>query len=1146
MASSQNPTGTPTVNELRGLGKDYQGAAIRWRDFPSTDTTTGAAYQDIIMACGFRLFIMGVEVTPHVMGSISWDRHGRDGSNSLNFTLDNNNSKFVYTNTDLGGSSKFDTAYIGDTLTSTSDIPLNNMVPKLDAKISSKSNESDIPDADNLTWYIPAADVKDKFVFDEVPKKYFYKYKSKLGIKTPATGNDYKARYDLTPGACAINLMDHVRLFIMDPNEDTVLLSDTKWKPEFTGFVTSANVTNNPLTGESTLSITCNDIRHLMRKMRYITNLNDISILSSLISFTDSDEVQDGAGVFNDLLIASSDPKWSNTLAESSADSVIRAITVGDDLAALAATTGQPNRVADQEKTQDALYPKFTDAVDQDTLETQYTRKIDAVQAIKSSSTGQRFSPIGTYTLGLYKGYDPPADGADNSSQISKLEEWMDILNFGIARQWLDYDTVTLIGQNTKPSLGVDRGATDDQSAFSALNGFVHILCPAGGLSVSNVWDRVFVTFDGSPTMSNRMEVLEQMCNTIDYQIQVNAMGDLCFEFPMYDFYPEEFGKYKYTMALSDSIKHYDFNDEGDGNPITGLRVFGQYKAEDQYNEDDSWLQHNLYSIYIKSDYMASKYGVLVEELGIPWAMNAWGNTDAENKEKLGALASFGIIEFMKRMSKMSSMSLNSTYNPFLWPNKPIINRDARRMGLMNSVNNSMQINGLCTTGIGCEYIRKADTDGTFLNLCGAQNTPFSYANRGGLSLFPNKTAVAGDKELPFLQNNSLIYTFNNGFGIEIIQPDETMIYSLFAKYGINGTPVSHQGAMGKKTYSDPQKCYNAFRRLPQNQQDALEAVANKLCHGRGTLRGWQIYQYMQSESGYQLTKTNSNGGAVGLIQYIPSTLVHLYGKGALEGAPSGMTSAQLQQWFRNSQYCTGPNAYVNQIALAGTYLALNSGGTVANMDQLNRTIYMPGAVKDTSVPFASSAQPASVRARASKTDGNSVSLDDLLYRVKGIDSNETTDNETLEKAYLAGKGSSAKTATAATTQVIKSGTNAAYTQGTTIADKAAKAVSSTASGVVNSVASWMLGNSVSKVGTAVSSSANATTGKLNNTAATAATQASQVVDVKGTVNDVTNSTLNQVGTNVSNTSVLGYKPLKGGGFATTPGLTAGTSGSNN
>lgn len=1152
MANSQNPTGIPTVNELRGLGRDYQGAAIRWRDFPSGDTTTGAAYQDIAIACGFRLFIMGVEVTPHCMGSISWDRHGRDGTNSLNFTLDNNFNKFVYTNVDLGGSSKFDTTYIGDSLETSSDIPMNNLVPKLDAKVTSASKESEIPDADSLQWNIADYAGKDKFVFDGLPKKLLYKYKSKLGIKTPATGNDYKARYDLTPGACAINLMDHVRLFTMDPNEDSADIARTKWKPEYTGFVTSASITHNPITGESSIAITCHDIRQLMRKMRYITNLNDVSILSSLISFSAESEVQDGAGIFNDLLIASSDPTMANTLSQSPADSVIRAIVLGDDINALNATKGQTDRVDVQEKQQDSYYPRNEKYVKWDTLESQYSKKIDAVQAIKQSDTGKRFSPVGTFTLGLYRGYDPPAAGADNSPQVAKLEEWMDLLNFGIARQWLDYDTVTNIGQNTKPSLGTSRSSTDDQSAFSALNGFVHIMCPTGGLSVSNIWDRVFVTFDGSPTLSNRMEILEQMCNTIDYQIQVNTMGDLCFEFPMYDFYPEEFGKYKYTMALSDSLKHYDFNDEGDGNPLTGLRVFGSYRAEDQYNEDDSWLQHNVFSVFIKSDYMASKYGVLVEELGIPWAMNAWGtdtakdtSTDKEdtNAAALGALASFGIIEFMKRLSKMSSMTLNSTYCPFLWPNKPMLNRDIRRMGLMNSINNSMQIKGLCTTGIGCEYIRKADTDGTFLNLCGAKNTPFSYANRNGLALFPNKTAIAGDNELPFSQNGSLIYTFNNGFGIEIIQPDETMIASLFAKYGINGTPVEHQGALGKHEWSDPQKCYNAFKALPQDQQNALDAVANKLCHGKGTLRGWQIYQFMQSESSYQLAKPNPHGGAIGLIQYVPSTLMDLYSNGALSGAPSGMSSSQLQVWFRNSQYCTGPNAYVNQIVLAGYYLTKNSGGTINNVSELNRTIVMPGSLKDPTVPYSSNRQPASVQnlARKNQTNG-AISNDDLLYRVKGIDSNETTDNEALEKARLAGKGSSAATAKAATTQVIKNNSKTStYTSGTVV-DKAANTVSSTASGVVNAVTTWLLGNSLDKVGSSVNSSVNGTTSKLNNTAGTAVTNTSNIVDATKTVDEVTKSTLNQVGNNISNTSVLGIKPLKNGTFTTTPGFSTGAS----
>jgi hypothetical protein len=894
-----------------------------------------------------------------------------------------------------------------------------------------------------------------------------------------------------------------------------------------------------------------------MQKMRYMTNTNDASVLSTLISFTEQDEVQDGAGLFNDLFLAAGNPTWSTTLSDCSADTVIRAITLGEDIAALTADKGRENRVAEIERTQDKLYPSSADIVPAVKLEEWYTQKLKTVQAKKKASKSSTFSPVGTFSMGLYKGYDPPAEGADNSEQVAKLEEWMDLLNFGIGRQWMDYDTVTMIGQFTRPSLGKELGATDDQSPFSAFNGFVHILCPSGGLSVSNIWDRVFITFDGSPSMSNRMEVLEHMCNTIDYQIQVNTMGDLAFEFPMYDFYPEEFGKYKYTMALSDSLKHHEFNDEGDGNPVTGFRVFGQYKSEDALNEDDSWLQHNLYSVYIKSDFMASKYGVLVEELGIPWAMNAWGTgttgqqdgsqvPPSDNKEKMSALASFGIIEFTKRIAKMSSMSLNSVYCPFVWPNKPMLNRDIRRMGIMNSVNSSVQINGVCKTGISCEYIRKADTDGSFLNICGAKNTPFSYASKAGLALFPNKAAVQGDKEKPFKQNGDIIYTLDNGFGIEIIMPDEASMQKLFEKYGVNNTQTTSSatgGAVSKKTWSDPQKVYNKFRTLPMDQQNKLNAMANKLCGGDGSLRGWQIYQYMLSESGYKVNNPNPMGGANGLIQFMPATLIQLANSGALKGAPKGLDPKNnrdrsiIASWFTQSPYCVGPNATANQLDLTESYLTqISHGNKIEGLAGLNKYIFLPAANPDPNMSFSDPRQPDSIRKIANKISAANGGVDSLnaMMRLKGFDTTTPPSDSQLETNRLSGvSGSKAAAASAVTAQKAAPPalrTSTATTSSLYVAGVPKAAQKPTASkNIVDNMISSMADPIFNSLGTGIN---NGVTGYANDKVSQAGVDQAVTSLSKTTssvVSSTTQSTLEQADSAASNVSVFGYRAMKGG-----------------
>lgn len=1021
MPASANPEQAQSSNEYRGTGS-YQGAAIRWRDFAETSVdSANPDYQEIVIACGFRLFIMGVEVTPHVTGSINVDRHGRDGVNSLSFTLDNNFSKFVFTNWNLGGSKELDRVYFGNSLTTTQGVPMNNTVPVLDALVSSSTTPDDMPSENKLNWLIPGYAGKDKYIYDEAPKRDLFNYKKLLGIQSSSTHNKKKARYTLTPGTCAIHLMDHVRLFVLDTSEDNVVTELTQWKPEYTGFVSSVSVNENPVTGESTISVSCYDIRQLLRRMRYVTNLADASVLSTLIVF--ENESQDGAGIFNDLLIVDANTDFSTTLANCTADTVIRAMLLGEDPAALRQEETTAGRAEQIEQNQDAKYPHDKLYTNVKNLEAQYKGKI-SIASEKSSGSGSKPSPVGTFTMGLYKTYQPPKSNKDTKTE--KLEEWLDLMNFGISRQWLSYDDVTRIGRLTRPSIGVSADATGDISPFSAYNGFVHFLVPAGGLSVSSIWDKIFVTFDGSANMSNRMEVIEQMCSTIDYQIQVNTMGDILFEFPMYDFLPEAFGKYKYTMALSDSIKSQEFNDEGEGNPITGLMVTGGRHNDDESFQAEDRLKDLLYTVYIKSEFLASKYGGICESLPVPWALGVWDDEDkAENTEKLQQLASFGVIEFVKRVAKMSSMSLTGMYNPYVWPNKPIVNRNVRRAALLGSVNHSIQINGSCSTSVSCEFVRHADIDGEFINICGAKNTPFSYAHNKGLALFPHKGVDKGSHEISFTQNGATI-TVIDEFGIEIIEPTQAMIDSVKTKFGLQDVPSSSY-PLGTQSWTDPYKVWNAFRSLPQEEQDKINAMAKRL----GSIPGWRYYQYMLSESQYKTNNPNAQGsGANGLIQFMPATLMQMADRGLLDGgsppAPKGLESdprkpgyarskAIMTNWFQNSSYCAGPDAKKNQIDLTESYLKMQmqavGSPSIDSMGQLNGLVFMPAAVKNNpNMTFSDPRQPTSVQNAASKTAAQNNGADSLsaVIRMKGI-SEEAPSETDLEKARVLGVKSSAQ-----------------------------------------------------------------------------------------------------------------------------------------
>jgi hypothetical protein len=286
------------------------------------------------------------------------------------------------------------------------------------------------------------------------------------------------------------------------------------------------------------------------------------------------------------------------------------------------------------------------------------------------------------------------------------------------------------------------------------------------------------------------------------------------------------------------------------------------------------------YSVIIKSDTMASKYGNVPEEYAIPWLARVWtfSSTDASgavidnNALQRNALISFGIIEFFKRIAAMSSMGFDGIYNPFWLPNRPVLNKLLRRTGLTTSASISIPIDGAPTSSVESFYVRAADHNGNFIVITGSPNTPFSYADGQRLALF----------------STASLDNIRTTYGIEIIDPSQSMVEQANVGLqapapGIGGNGSgSAGGANNVNAYSVSKAIARSFARYDalQKTDPKLHAMIAEVANSAG-MDPHLLYQIMEFESGGgnkinplgAYNKKNPAQGAQGVIQFMPDTL---------------------------------------------------------------------------------------------------------------------------------------------------------------------------------------------------------------------------------------------------------------------------------
>ena len=498
------------------------------------------------------------------------------------------------------------------------------------------------------------------FLYTEQPKKQIYDRKAE--VNKGVSGPD-KYVYSLGYRNLVVQKHDTVRIFYQNP------ISLTQWLPAFTGYVDNVSRDKDYTTGQSTLRISCFCIRGLLKRMRVQkspTHGKDVAY----------EILNDSEGFFKDFI---NPTNYSNVLGKSSFEEAMNKLILGE-------------------------------------------------KSIKNSGVGRMtkgdeyfYDPSDSVPAGSVKSYvssteDPYGKGGLEIPAFNTdiLQHWYNLLLCGEYDgkvQPLSIYDVKKIGEDSHPD---GEHAPDAQKMY--------MLMPKGGLRTRELLKTHFSEGTETRDFEDRFSLISTFCETIDYQWWVTAMGDIVFEFAMYEFLPSDFN-YSNLMEIDHYVKSDDLADE-EGDIATVLTVTGGMSSEDIEKAQANIRAALVPRILITSPNLSARLGVKNEEHQIPVTTNK------------RALALLGHIEFFKRLTNAGKMSVQFAYRPWLLPNKPIYHKTEDRLGITSSVTNRLNLFADASTDVTLKYVRRRDQNGNFAFIDGAPSVLTSYreawANKDG------------------------------------------------------------------------------------------------------------------------------------------------------------------------------------------------------------------------------------------------------------------------------------------------------------------------------------------------------------------------------------------------------------------------------
>lgn len=502
--------------------------------------------------------------------------------------------------------------------------------------------------------------------------------------------------YPLAIESCIFEKNDPVRFFIRDPSSP---FTEDKWAPMFTGFIQNITEHTDYVNGERFFTVSCYDIRGIMQKQRVLTNPRwevgtDTQRQKSEMRTGDGSYV----GYMGDVIADGGKGGEAGTKYGHSG--------VGQVLLDL--STGRVHSYKDFKK--DFIGKTVS------TLSNAVYNNTAYLTAVNSETSSEGTKPskngIGCFLPGFVLNcpyyWEDKKNKKINQDHIDAMELWYDILVFGTKADYLTSDEVYKIGSATIP-----------YGEFDPYNGFLHLLIPRNGLNASSIFSSQLDSINSDFQFSTRYEMFNKAVEALDYQWFCNAMGDIVVEFPMYDFLPNSFGAYADQLRVNNHLISGTVNEVVD-DIVTGVAATGGItRPETQVQKVIDFV----HTAYAWCDALAFKYGVNIEELTVPTMLESASTSPLLNQ---------AVLELIKRNILSSSMEMEIAFRWAIFPNKPMLNVERCRMGIVGSFSFTFQVNESVSSTVDLRFIRKMREDNSFINIFNGTGAPIEYTDKSG------------------------------------------------------------------------------------------------------------------------------------------------------------------------------------------------------------------------------------------------------------------------------------------------------------------------------------------------------------------------------------------------------------------------------
>lgn len=703
-----------------------------------------ALYQD------FLVFINGINVTRWVTGSISYSVAGRGGTNSASFQMVNPDNLFILIpNAEAGGS-------IG-----------GNIPPP---------TGSDIITPGSLTWRTAETNTQrsNHPAYSEIVKKetYLRKALSALQINetfgvvdresqqiNPGSGRAGASVQTTRPGGnpreeagfdvpnmerwpfgyhrAVFHKNDPVRIFVHNP-----FTSDAdSWICAFTGYVQSYPVDDDWITGNSTINVSCYDLKSLMQKMRFQTN----QILYELPGDVAVDE-----GFFADFLRGSEGGQSMHRLANQTFENIASYILTGRFLPEWFdgyQDQSNTNYVLASSNIMRQRFQSIGLPANIQNIENPRppSERFDIPQ--QSTGTGGRIerttNGVGQVSMGSVFRF--PGTLSTNADKANFIEEWHKLGLFGGFRRPLTYREALQIGSETR---------IDGNNPPDRVN--VHMLVPSMGSGLGTL-EQIGIdaeTQEGRREFATRYDMMDGYAEKIDFQWWISGIGNIMIEMPMYDWFPSDFGEWEPVFTVHYHAISSTMGDES-GDPPTAIIARGDTTGHtnNRGGELDNW----------------------VPRLGIAWAptmVHRFGLTQAEINLPFVTdptiLRARALLELQKRLAEANQLSADFICRPLLTPNRPLYFKPRERLGWTQSVSNSLAVLAECTTQAELNYTRHRDINGHWRHITGGSFSALRYgqvvtgSGEGTSVVFPGSENSDSAETFPITCNSAVQYTTTN------------------------------------------------------------------------------------------------------------------------------------------------------------------------------------------------------------------------------------------------------------------------------------------------------------------------------------------------------------------------------------------------